>query len=344
MRIASIAHAVPSDEVTNEDILGLLRRRNALQFEGSQGAQFQQRVEDFLHSTGSEVRRWRTADEKSGDLLLSAARRSLEASDLDPGEIQLVIYVGVGRAWIEPAMAGFVQDKLGLNNATGFDILEACASWLRGLQVARQFMQGGSYHNALIVNCECNAREFLQFEFADADELDLILAGFTVGEAATATVLVAEPIEDDFFFDFTTLGRHVPLCMIPLDASEYLDESPTPRGRPGKFFSHSGPLIRVGMQELVRRFAEVEELAAYDYDVVIPHSAGSKPTRLSASRLGFPQEAVVDIFPRFGNTASASAPLAMSVAAQEGRLRRGHRVLALAPSAGFSLALARFTF
>ena len=77
---------------------------------------------------------------------------------MEPTEIDLLIYVGVGRGFIEPATANVFQDLIGLRSATCFDILDACASWLRAVHVARAFIASGAYRHIMILNAESGAQ------------------------------------------------------------------------------------------------------------------------------------------------------------------------------------------
>ena len=91
----------------------------------------------------------------------STRPRALDAAKLAPSDVDFLVYGGVGRAFIEPAMVNVIQAKLGLANATGFDIVDGCASWLRGLQIAHALFATGTYRRGLIVNCECGFGRYI---------------------------------------------------------------------------------------------------------------------------------------------------------------------------------------
>lgn len=108
-------------------------------------------VRSYLKAAGTETRYQLDTGEKAIDLVLQAGREALEDAQVAPEEVDLLIYTGIGRGWIEPAMANAVQAGLHLVNATSFDILDACASWLRALHVCQQHIRSGVYRSAMIV-------------------------------------------------------------------------------------------------------------------------------------------------------------------------------------------------
>ena len=340
MAIVNVGHAVPSRRVTNDDIVQWLREHNGNR-PGRELDAIEQRVRAFLNSCGSRYRYCRDSGETSVELVLAAAKQAMDEANVSPREIDFVTYVGVGRGWIEPAMANLVQAKLGLTMATGFDILDACASWLRALHIAQSFMRSGAYRQGLIVNCECNSRELLQLEIGSDEELEQRLASFTVGEAATATIVRAEEREEESYFRFDSFGEHLELCMVPLgNVREFL---PRMQVNGSKFITHSRELVKIAVEKAIAAYQQDPALNGYGYDVIFSHAIG-KAAWVVGDKLGFARERHYDPYEQFGNTVSASVPLAMSLALREGRLKRGDRVLLIVPSAGFTIGFARLVF
>src|SRR5260370_4012732 len=79
------------------------------------------------------------------EYVCEAGEQALAAAELPARRIEFLIYAGIGRSWIEPAMANAVQYQLGLTGATCFDVLDACASWLLALQVAHSLLPNRPY-------------------------------------------------------------------------------------------------------------------------------------------------------------------------------------------------------
>ena len=154
MRFCSIEAVLPTRAITNDDIVRSLREASGRYLSAAQLRSVERKTRAAFRSMGTKVRYYRQPDERPSELCAHAARRALQKAKVGTEEIDLLIYVGVGRGFLEPATAYVFQDLLGLRNATRFDILDACASWLRGIQIARSFIEGGTYRTALVLNAE----------------------------------------------------------------------------------------------------------------------------------------------------------------------------------------------
>lgn len=296
----------------------------------------------FLESVGARSRRRRKDGERAIDFGKRAAEKALLKAGLEPSDIDVLIYASVSRGFIEPATANVFQSTLGMDNATCFDVLDACAGWVRGLDVADSLLRSGKCRNAMILNCEFNWDEY--YPAIDAlEQMDELAAGFTIGEAATATIVGDEA--GSFEARFANVGRGSALCQIPLPSVAQFSEAGAPDPRPPlQFYAQSGALHRMTLRALSQRLREAPDFSRDNYDISFGHSAGLPATRKVAELLDMDLDRHYEIFPQFGNTVSASVPLAMSLAEEEGRLKRGDRVLLVVGSAGVTAALARLVF
>jgi 3-oxoacyl-[acyl-carrier-protein] synthase III len=345
VRILAVEHVVPARRVTNDFVLETIRAENRGQLEPEALAALERQIEQHLESAGTQVRYIADRSEKPIDFVLEATRKALRAANVPPGEIDFLIYAGVGRGWLEPATANVIQHELKLVNATCFDLLDACASWLRALHVAHSYIRAGVYRRGLIVNCECGFREFVDLDFTNQRDLEHRWAALTIGEAATATVVSADQPDDDFYFTFKNFGEYFNLCMIPLDnVADFLPFPDDGRYAPMKFFGLSRKLIATTIKKIVEVYEADPKLADAKYDICFGHAASQRASEAIGSRLGLPPETYFPTHPRFGNTVAASIPLGMSLALAEGRLQRGHKTLIVVGSAGVAVAMASFRF
>lgn len=345
MKIAAVDHAVPSTPVTNEWIIRQIREHNAGHLSRKQLSALEDTVSGFLTSAGTETRYRLADDEKAIDFVVRAGRDALATARLAPEDIDFLIYTGVGRGWIEPAMATAVQAELKLVNATCFDILDACASWLRGLHVASGFIGSGTYRRGLIVNAECGLyRAYADWVLGSDEAAEHRLATYTIGEAATATVITDENRDKDWYFTFKTFPEHFRLCMLPLPSVADFWSGPTDdQYVPGKFFARSKELLTVATRKIVEVFESDPRLRQQTYDICFGHNPSEKACEIIGRKLGL--ETI--FFPThrsYGNTVSASVPLAMSLALREGKLKRGDKVLIIVGSAGITVGFATFIF
>jgi 3-oxoacyl-[acyl-carrier-protein] synthase III len=344
VRIAAIAHAVPGRETTNAEVVALVREQSRPRIGSERANSVGDLVARFLDAAGTDIRYRLADDEKAIDVVLRASRDALAEAGVAPGDVDLVLYTGVARGWMEPATATVIQAELGLERATSFDVLDACAGWLRALHVAQSHLRSGDYRVVLVVNCECGLyRDYVDFAFDDVGAVDHRLASFTVGEAATATVLTADAADDALFL-FRTFPQHYRLCMLPLPAQPHFESAP-PDARyvPGRLFSLSRPLLAAGTRRLVELWEEASQLRARPHDIVFGHNPSEPACALVARRLGV-EDRYFATHRAYGNTVSAALPLGMSVARSAGRLRRGDRVLLAVGSAGITVGFASLTF
>jgi 3-oxoacyl-[acyl-carrier-protein] synthase III len=345
MKILHIAHALPSKRVTNQDLIGEVLRRNKSRFSGNQLKEIEQRMQLSFRFSGTEVRYHRAEGEKALTVGLRAGKLALERSGVSPLDVDLLIYAGVGRGWLEPAMANIFQAELGLTRATCFDVLDACASWIRSLQLANALIAAGAYRTVMILNCELNFREYANFDLERMEDLEHTFSAFTIGEAATATLLVGKTGRDDFVLSFRTAGEKWNLCHIPLPhADDFLSNSADDRRKPMSFYTSPRELMAVATSMLGAHFNETPELRDRKYDLLIGHEVSLPTTRMVAKLLNIDPAIVFSTHARFGNTVSASLPLNIAIAEEEGRLKRGMQVLLAMGSAGVTSAFCAFRY
>lgn len=342
MKILSIGYALPSKKVGNEEIIQQILERNKSHLSDGDRAGFEEKLRRFFKMSGTETRFHRNNGERALDFAIKAGRDALRGAGVSPEDVDLLIYAGVGRGWVEPATANLFQSELGLSSATCFDVLDACASWIRSLSIARSFLAQKIYKLVMVLNCEFNFREYANFEIRNAQDLENSFSAFTIGEAATAT-LVTNADEDDSHFSFKTWGDKHGLCKIALpNASDF-----SPNGeriKPMSFFTAPAELLSFTVRKLVSHFKGTQALASKVHDIVIGHAVSVASTAKAAKLMGLDPSRVFETHSRFGNTVSASLPLALAVAESEGRLTRGMRVLLVMGSAGVTTALASFEY
>jgi acyl-CoA:acyl-CoA alkyltransferase len=301
----------------------------------------------LLNRCGSNTRylRDRESGETAHALIQEACTEALAAGGIPAKNIGLLIYCGVGRGFLEPAGAYFVARSLGLM-CECFDVVDACMSWVRAMHIAHQFLAAGLHRNILVVNGEFNVYEHGYPELlrgACRDRLPYTFPAFTIGEAATATVLSAS--QDTWRFRFRSQPEHAALCTIPLEAHADFSGFDTnlALNGVGKFVSFGHELSCAALDGIVdlieQEYPDREKIQWW-----FPHAASSEMCRRAEKRLKLEGRVLYDVFPRYGNLVSASIPAALNLAWTDGRLRRGQRVVLCPASAGMSLALVEFAF
>jgi len=339
MNILSVAHAVPSRIVTNRELIDTILDKSREHLAPRELSKLETDLRGLFQQIGAETRHLRSPGECAVDFGIAAAEDALRKANVTPLEVDLLIYAGVGRGFLEPATANVFHEALGLKRATCFDILDACASWLRALDVAVHFMSDDVYRNVLIINCEFNFQQY----FPQVDSIGRfreLAAGFTIGEAATATLVSCDKGVNEYYATFRNNGAGNSLCQIPLPHAEtFLNGSAKPMWRPLEFYAQSARLHKMAINALNEQYWSDEHFVESRYDIIFGHAAGLPATRKVAQKLRLDEKKHYEIFPNYGNTVSASLPLAMSLALEAGEFERGDRALFVVGSAGVSSVL-----
>jgi 3-oxoacyl-[acyl-carrier-protein] synthase III len=270
---------------------------------------------------------------------IRAAQSALQDAALQPSDIDLLLFVGVGRGWIEPAQANLFMAELGMDKATGFDVVDACASWIRALDLAHAYLSTGRYHRIMILNCEFNFREYAEMRFRDLSSLAYLLPAFTIGEAATAAIVTADHPEKEYYAHFSTVSSHHDLCKIPLPNHDQfrLNGGAATTHDPLKFYAYGTRLTQVTVRDLLSQYHSHPTLTEFVPDRCFSHSVSEPVTEQVERLMGFPPDTAYRIFRDHGNVVSASVPLAMSLARGDGSLVRGDRIMLIVGSAGISV-------
>jgi 3-oxoacyl-[acyl-carrier-protein] synthase III len=347
MKIEAIKAALPSQKITNDDILGMIEEYSKPIFTGDLNIALS-KINFFLRYSGSEVRYWLDKDEKPIDLLNRAFEEALAEANCDKQDIDLLIYTGIGRGFIEPAAGYHVAANFGLENAECFDILDACMSWTRVLNIVYSLFKAGRYKRALIVNAECNMHYGgavfpSVFQLPKMEAIEWSFPSYTLGEAATATIVSCDP-DSEWEFHFKSRPDLADLCNVPLIGYEGYC---TPSERIGvngvnRFTSFGVDLHTNNLMESTKIFqqlkAPIEEIRA-----VFPHASSKKEWDKVAEELGI-KDLMWHIYPQTGNLVSASVPAGIASAIEAGRIQRGDRLAGLVGSAGMSFAAYSFVY
>jgi 3-oxoacyl-[acyl-carrier-protein] synthase-3 len=286
--------------------------------------------------TGIGERRVARDDETTSDMALVASQRALEAAGLTAADLDMIIVGTVTPDLPMPATAAFLQKKLGAGPVPAFDLSAACAGFLYGLSIGDQFISTGMMKNVLVVGVELLSR-ILNWQ----DRTTCVL----FGDGAGAVVL--RPAADDGrgvlstrLYTDSTLAHS--LC-IPAGGSK---ERLTPEGlaeQRDKVFMIGGDIFKVAVKNLTaasRSTLADAKLEPSAVSWVVPHQANLRIISQVAQRLDIPLDRFVLNIERYGNTSSASIPLALDEGVRDGRIKPGDTVLMCALGAGISWASA----
>ena len=346
MKIESIGVRIPSRTITNDDVLKYLEEYSP-DTPAILVKTYQRIVRGLFSAAGSQNRQVRdeTKGEKASTFIIGAMEDALEKANIKAEDIDLLIYCGVGKGFLEPANAYFYAQKMGMT-ASCFDIVDACMSWIRALEISYEFFKSGRYKKIMVVNGEFNIYHGFpdNFKIKDLRQVEYTFPTYTIGEAASATILT--PSEAQWKFAFKSVPALADLCTIPLDGYDNFVEPSKRVGRNGlyNFVSYGRELFDAARKYLAPL---VKEMVGdiYAPDIYFPHAA-SDAAYLAASRdHSLPQEKMfAEVFPKYGNIVSASIPVGMDMALKSGKLQRGNNVVFCPASAGMVYSAVQFVY
>lgn len=347
MRIESISYKIPSLEISNDQVLEFIEHYNP-DLPNKSLEYVKRVVKKVLLKNGCKTRyiRDKRKEESAVGLTVSALNQALEEAQTDKNEIDLLIYCGVGRGFLEPANSYFIADYAGLNCAC-FDILDACMSWVRALEIASVYLKQKKYRKIAVVNAEFNVYErgFPElYRIENLNKLKYSLSGYTIGEAATATILSDD--DSTWTFNYDSHPEYAGICNIPLKGYEsfmekrsnfYISETDI-------FSAHGMRMMEVGKIHMVPLIKNsVKNIKTVD--ACFPHLASLKTTREIADEAGIERSRLFTSgFIKYGNIVSATIPVSIKMAIEEKKLNRGDRVILCPGSAGMSFAVIEFKF
>lgn len=290
-------------------------------------------------ATGIVERRYRADEEQASDLALAASKKALERASMGPEDIDLLIFAACTQDITEPATANILQEKLGATRSHVFDIKNACNSFLNGLDVAESQIRAGKAKTALIAVGETLSLS-IDWNISSGDELRSRISGLTLGDAGAAAVIRAEPNGNGRGIlptAFKTFGDQWRLATVLGGGSmhRFSEEH--------SYFSGQSHMLRdqalKHIPGLVKKVLDNVGWSVDEVDVACCHQVTLDLVKEIADRCGFPLENCVISIKDCGNTAAASIPIGLSMAADAGRLKPGAKVLLVGGAAGFSVAV-----
>lgn len=347
MKIDAINAVFPSRVVTNEDIVSMIQWHSYRNFQGSLDETLA-KVSHLLTLSGSQTRRWLAPGERPIEFIKEVVETTLQEAEVRASDVDLLIYVGVGKGFLEPGQSYMVAHALGMEKVECFDILDACMSWTRAMQISEAFFRSGQYRRILVVNGEFNLREGgpgypANFRLTHMDELEWTFPTYTIGEAATATLLSASD-DTPWTWSFSSAPMLADLCTIPGPGFELYCDQNTKIGRNGvlNFTSFGADLHRSASAPVQKALASVIERSG-PVARIFPHASSKKAWEKWGETMGLADK-VYHVYTDYGNLVSASVPSGIALAKKERQIQRGDRLAGWVGSAGMSYAAYSFVY
>lgn len=282
----------------------------------------------IVQRTGIRQRYLAGEGETTASLGEAAAREALDRAGLVIDDIDLIIVATSTPDNTFPATAVNIQHRLGMKHGVGFDLQAVCSGFVFALTTADAYIRTGLAKRVLVIGAETFSRIL---DWTDRTTCVLF------GDGAGAIILEAAESEG------TIADRGVLTTKLRSDGSNkeklYVDGGPSTTGTVGQLRMQGREVFKhaVGMiTDVVEAAFEATGTTADDVDWLVPHQANIRIIDGSAKKLGIPLEKVVVTVDQHGNTSAASIPLALAVAAGDGRIKQGDLVLLEAMGGGFT--------
>ena len=290
-------------------------------------------TEDWILSrTGIEERRYFNEGATS-DMIVQAAEVCLKQAGIAAFEIDCIIVATMTPDYLCPSTAAVVQNKLGADNAYGFDLMAACSGYLYAMQVAASLINSGTHKTVLV----CAADKFSSI----------------IDPQDRKTVLIFADGAGVCLLQQSDMLNHVGRSICRLDSSRHQDIL-MPTG--GSQCPSTASLVAEGnhflrfksksistdavslLSQVIREFLDKNDLSFDDVDYLVPHQANKRMIEALASEFGLPIEKFIINIERVGNTSAATIPLAISQALETGKLRGDETLLLASVGAGYTYA------
>ena len=314
--VASVGVAVPPGVLTNADLTRMLETSDAW----------------IVERTGIRERHIARPEETVAMLSQEASERAMAAAGVTADQLDAIVLATASPDRLLPSTACDLQALLGAENAAAFDIGAACPGFVYALTVAEGLIASGQSETVLVVGAE-KLSTITDFQ----DRSTAILFGDGAGAAIMRRS--SQPGRGILATFIKSDGRLAPLLYRPGGGSADPISERVVCER-SHYMKMAG---REVFKAAVRTMADACDVAlrragvtADEVDLLVPHQANLRIIEAIAKHAGFPMSRVMVNVERYGNTSSASIPLALEQAVEEGRVGPGSVILMVAFGAGFT--------
>ncbi len=272
--------------------------------------------------TGIRERHIVAEGQYTSDMALEAAKKAIEAANIDIQSIDLIVLATTTPDRTFPSTACLLQQKLGIINCPAFDLQAVCSGFIYALATADNFIKAGATKCALVIGADAMSR------ITDwTDRSNCILWG----DGAGAVILQASDEQGILSTHLHANGNYADMLTVPQGVSNQ-EGSKT-------ILMEGNAVFKMAVNTLdaiVDDTLAANGLEKSDIDWLVPHQANIRILQSTAKKLGMSMDRVVTTVDKHGNTSAASIPLALDVAVRDGRIKRGETILMEAFGGGFT--------
>lgn len=306
--VLGLGISIPKKVITNSDLEQMVNTSD----------------EWILKRTGISERKILEMDEPAYKLGAEAAKMAIEDSGLTPEDIDLIIVTTETPDYLTPSTSCIIQSLIGASKAAAFDLNAACSGFMYGLTVAKQFLETGfnGYKNILVIGCE-GLSKVVDYE----DRASCILFGDGAGAMVIGRVEEGYGILSSYMGADGSLGHNItmPCCYI-----NETDKSVREHENKRVLWMNGSEVFKFAvrvMEQSTRWVLDDKNISLDDVSLIIPHQANIRIIEGAGKRLEVPSEKIYSNLHKYGNTSSASIPIALYEVIQDGLVKKGDNLV-----------------
>ncbi len=307
---------VPSKVLTNDDLSKMVDTSD----------------EWITARTGIKERRIRTENDTTTSMACAAANDALAVAGLTAADLDLIVVANSSPDYLLPAPANLIQHALG-TKCPALTVAAGCSGFVYALVTASQFIQTGAYKNVVVIGVE-----LISYALDYTDRSTCIL----FGDAAAAVIL--QPSYTDagvMTFELGSDGEHAQHLMVPGGGTRKPLSQEVIDNREMYIRMNGQEVFKFATRKLISCLGNITANAGMspaDLDLIIPHQANLRIIEYAADKLQLPMDKFFINLHKYGNTSTASIPLALVEAIEEGKLKPGDVTGMVAFGSGLSWA------
>ncbi|WKZ19653.1 MAG: beta-ketoacyl-ACP synthase III [Candidatus Jettenia sp. CY-1] len=313
--ITGIGSYLPSKILTNYDLEKLVETSN----------------DWIVQRTGIKERHIVENGVITSDLATQASIYAMEDAGVSPQDLDMIITSTITPDHIFPSTSCYIQQKLGATRAGAFDILAACAGFIYALAIGESFVNSGAIKTALVVGAECLSKIT---DYTNRSTCVLF------GDGAGAVIIQKNPTKHEILSTrLAADGSQADVLIMPGGGSKNPASLESIQQRAHYIQFRGKEIFKLAINNITNLILETADengLKLADIDLIIPHQSNLRIIEATMEKLGLPMEKAFVNIDKYGNTSSASIPIAINEARKEGRLKKGNIVMLVAFGGGLT--------
>jgi 3-oxoacyl-[acyl-carrier-protein] synthase-3 len=285
----------------------------------------------IIQRTGIKERRIVENGVTTSDIATQASLRAMEDAGVSPKDLDMIITSTITPDHIFPSTSCYIQQKIGATRACAFDILAACAGFIYAMSIGQSFINSGAMKTVLVVGAECLSKIT---DYTDRTTCVLF------GDGAGAVIIQKNPVKHEILSSSLAAdGTEADVLIMPGGGSRNPASLESVQQRLHYIQFRGKEVFKLAINNITNLILEATRengLTLGDIDLIIPHQSNLRIIEATMEKLGLPMEKAFVNIDKYGNTSSASVPIAMDEARKEGRLRKGNIVMLVAFGGGLT--------